>query len=154
MRSLSILNKEVSDLRWQMKGNDPVWGKMGGRRWGKGKGRHTLDEGEESGLWLVLIPPPSRRISAFVLAILLLSISKSALLVTGMTCGAKKIKQKRKWQKKHHFSCYLNQGLSLQYHNILSLVGLASYSVKNFIFLLSWHERNVCGIQQLLDNLR
>lgn len=35
-----------------MKGNDPVWGKMGGRRWGKGKGkgRHTLDEGEESGL--------------------------------------------------------------------------------------------------------
>ena len=33
-----------------MKGNDPVWGKMGGRRWGQGKGRHTLDEGEESGL--------------------------------------------------------------------------------------------------------
>ena len=42
-----------------MKGNNPVWGKMGGRRWGKGKGkgrqkgrqgRHTLDEGEESGL--------------------------------------------------------------------------------------------------------
>ena len=38
-----------------MKGN--VWGKMGGSGWGKGKGRqgktkgrHTLDEGEESGL--------------------------------------------------------------------------------------------------------
>lgn len=33
-----------------MKGNDPVWGKMGGRGWGKGGGKHTLDEGEESGL--------------------------------------------------------------------------------------------------------
>ena len=84
-----------------MKGNDPVWGKMGGRGWGKEK--HTLDEGEESGLWLVLIPPPSRRISAFVLAILLLSISKSALLVTGMTCGAKKIKAKMKMAKKPSF---------------------------------------------------
>ena len=48
----------------------------------------------------MLIPPPSRRISAFVLAILLLSISKSALLVTGMTCGATKIKEKKKTAKK------------------------------------------------------
>ena len=86
-----------------MKGNDPVWGKIGGRGWGKGGGKHTLEEGEESGLWLVLIPPPSRRISAFVLAILLLSISKSALLVTGMTCGAKKIKAKKKMAKKASF---------------------------------------------------
>ena len=51
----------------------------------------------------MLIPPPSRRISAFVLAILLLSISKSALLVTGMTCGAKKIKAKKEMAKKASF---------------------------------------------------
>lgn len=51
----------------------------------------------------MLIPPPSRRISAFVLAILLLSISKSALLVTGMTCGAKNIKAKKKMAKKSSF---------------------------------------------------
>jgi len=48
-----------------------------------------LLEGEESGLWKPL-SPSSRRISALVFAILLFSRSKSALLVTGMTCGAEK----------------------------------------------------------------
>lgn len=48
----------------------------------------------------MLIPPPSRRISAFVLAILLLSISKSALLVTGMTCGAENKESKKEKGKK------------------------------------------------------
>ena len=51
--------------------------------------RYTLLEGEESGLWKPLTPS-SRRISALVFAILLFRRSKSALLVTGMTCGAKK----------------------------------------------------------------
>jgi len=48
-----------------------------------------LLEGEESGLWKPLTPS-SRRISALVFAILLFSKSNSALLVTGMTCGAEK----------------------------------------------------------------
>lgn len=52
--------------------------------------RTTLDKGDESGLCNRLVEPSSRRISAFVLAILLFIISKSALLVTGTVCGAKK----------------------------------------------------------------
>lgn len=52
--------------------------------------RTTLDKGDESGLCSRFVEPSSRRISAFVLAILLFMISKSALLVTGMICGAKK----------------------------------------------------------------
>lgn len=58
----------------------------------------TLLEGEESGLWKPLTPS-SRRISAFVLAILLLSKSKSALLVTGITCGADKTKGNKKLER-------------------------------------------------------
>ena len=55
---------------------------------------YTLLEGEESGLWKPLAPP-SRRISALVFAILLFSRSNSALLVTGITCGAEKKKTAR-----------------------------------------------------------
>ena len=54
-----------------------------------GTRRTTLDKGDESGLCSRFVEPSSRRISAFVLAILLLSISKSALLVTGTICEAK-----------------------------------------------------------------
>lgn len=60
----------------------------------------TLDKGEESGLCRPLTPS-SRLISAFVLAILLFSKSKSPLLVTGITWGAKKRTTKQRHQQQH-----------------------------------------------------
>lgn len=156
MRSLSILNKEVS--RSEMT-NERKWPCLGQNEWkemGEGGGETYLGRGR--GVWTLTSAHSSSFSSYFGFCARHPALKHIKISFTGdrndLWCY-KNQRKKENGKKSINFSRYLYQGLSLQYHNILLLVGLASYSVKNFsFFLLSWHERNVCGIQQLLNNLR